>query len=416
MKKNLSRFAIFPLWMAVFLLMSVTGCKKSDSVAPLPYDAATQQKLQQMTDGLLAGFKAQFPDYPGGLALQVVTGKGSWFVSSGMGAGVTGGVHFRAASNTKSFTCAAILLLAQRGKLNVDAKITDTIPGTTIPYVPDSPEYRIPFKEQITIRQLMRHRAGVFDITNGVIPDTVSAPVPYKGQTYLTYVMDTDPEHTFTFDELVGVVSTCRLYNFQPGAGYHYSNTGYSLLGKIIERVSGKTYGEFLTSEIALPMGLKQTTFPWRGSDQSIPAAFVPGYYFIPDTTAEVTLSNMSGNVAEGNMITTPEELAHYLRTLLRGEGVLNAYWVNKVMLVPQAGSAEGDGYGCGMENIMNMGFGHSGAHDGYLSRMASDPATDFTVVAFTNAWEFSNGLTSLKYQFNNLIDEACYRAKSIVK
>ncbi len=70
----------------------------------------------------------------------------------------------------------------------------------------------------------------------------------------------------------------------------------------------------------------------------------------------------------------------------------------------------KGYGYGCGIENIFNLGFGHSGAHAGYLSRMATDPQTDFTVVAFTNAWDYSNGLTSMKEQLYNLVDEACYR------
>jgi D-alanyl-D-alanine carboxypeptidase len=282
-------------------------------------------------------------------------------------------------------------------------------------YVPLTADYQVPFRSQITIRQLMRHRAGVFDVTNTAIPDTVSIGIPYKGQKYMEFVMNTDPGHTFTFDELVGVAATCRLFYFQPGESYHYSNTGYSILGKIIERVSGQDYSRFIMEHIVQPMGLTNTSFPSLGNDQQVPAPFVSGTYFDSDTIGDCTESNMSGNVAEGNIITTPDDLSAFLRNLIRGNGILHSYWINKIMLVPLAGSGEGDGYGCGIENIFNLGFGHSGAHAGYLSRMATDPQTDFTVVAFTNAWDYSNGLTSMKEQLYNLVDEACYRAKGIV-
>jgi D-alanyl-D-alanine carboxypeptidase len=87
-------------------------------------------------------------------------------------------IQFGAASSTKSFTAAGILKLHQQGKLNIDDLITANIPGTNQPYIPNTSGYAIPNKNRITIRLLLQHRAGVFDVTNDEIPDTTNAPMP----------------------------------------------------------------------------------------------------------------------------------------------------------------------------------------------------------------------------------------------
>lgn len=397
----------------LFLMIAgiITSCEKTETIYAPVTDPQIQGELQTMVDKLLRDYKVKYPNSPEGIALKVISKKGSYFVSSGLGTGVTGQVHFRAASNTKSFTSTAILLLAQQGRLNINAKISDTIPGTSMTYVPLTAAYQIPFRDHITILQLLQHRAGVFDITNNVIPDTVSIPVPYKGQYYPEYIKATEPSHTFTFDEMVGVVATCRLFDFQPGEKYNYTNIGYNILGKIIERVSGVSYQEFVMENIVKPMELSQTTFPVLGTDQQIPVPFVPGYEYLPDGITDATVSNLSCNVAEGNIITTPDDLSKFLRTLLRGEGVLNPVWVNGIMLpIPPAT------YGCGLYYSLNLGFGHNGAQLGFRSRMVTDPEVDFTAVVFVNCRNMNNGLTSFNYQGNFLLEEACYRAKSIVQ
>ena len=393
------------------LAILAVSCKKSETVI---VSDSLQKDLQQLLDNNLASYKSKYPDYPGGFAMEVITDQGSWFVSSGMGKNITNQVHFRAASNTKTLTSTAILLLYQQGKLDVNKRIVDTIPGTQMPYIPDSAEYNIPYKSSITILQLLQHRAGVFDVTNNNIPDTVSAPVPYKGKNYLDYVHATDSTHTFTFAELLNVNAVCRLYDFVPGTSYHYSNTGYNLLGKIIERVSGKSYQQFMMEDIIAPMGMANSSMPVLGTDQTIPEVFATGYEMLPSgEIKDVTISNMSGNVAEGNLITTPDDLGHFLRKLLSGQGVVNAHWVNSLMMncLPAGNSF----YGCGLSYTNNLGYGHSGAHEGYLSQMAYDPETGFTVVIFTNGWNTVTEKTSLGEQVM-LLENTCYQAKQIVR
>lgn len=394
----------------LFSLVLSSCSKKSTDYTPSD-GTLIQTSLQAMTDKMVKDYRQEFPGFPGGLAIKVVSKKGSFFVSSGFNEAITDHHHFRIASLTKVFTSTSILLLAQEGKINLDAKLSDTIPGTGTTYVPMDAEYNIPFRDQITIRLLLQHNAGVFDVSNELIPDTVSAPVPYKGQWYIGYVRNQDPMHTFTFDELVGIVSTCRLFYTLPGQGHHYSNTGYSILGKIIERVSGMSYSQFVTERIFKPMGLTHSFAPYLGNDQLIPSPFVKGYTYSP-AIMECTESNISANVAEGNLISTPADLSLFLRSLLRGEGVLNPVWVNNIMLVIPKTSFDNLNYALGITYAQNLGWGHTGSHEGYYTRMVSDPVNDITIVAFINTW---NNVAGAEIPLIMKLEEACYKARNVV-
>lgn len=402
----------------IYILLSALllnlGCLKDDIVVT-PHDEL-QAKLQKLVETELATYKENVHDYPGGIALKVISGQESFFVSTGLGSSVTDEIHFRAASNTKTFTSTAILLLYQQGKLDINHHITDTIPGTNEPYVPNIPEYNIPFRSSITILDLLRHRAGVFDVSNENIPDTISAQVPYKGLNYMEYIWETDASHTFTFDELVNVVAETGLSYFTPGTGYHYSNTGYSILGKIIERVSQKSYQNYMMEDVISPMGLQNTSMPVLGTDQTIPAPYASGYVLLDDSQVDVTLSNISANVAEGTLITTPDDLARFLRKLLSGQGLLSLHVVNSVMMncLPM-GNTHAGRYGCGLTYTNNLGYGHNGAHEGYLSMMVYDPDIDITIVIFTNAWNMKEGLSSIGFQLTDLLESTCYKTKVII-
>lgn len=114
---------------------------------------------------------------------------------------------------------------------------------------------------------MLSHRAGIFDVFNNPVPSSSTAP--YAGNYYNRYVYyDLDePDHQFTLDELAGVVAENQLSFGAPDTGYHYSDTGYTLLAKIVERVSGQSYGLFLAENFLTPMGLPQTSAPFRASD-----------------------------------------------------------------------------------------------------------------------------------------------------
>ncbi|HHV03305.1 MAG: serine hydrolase domain-containing protein [Bacteroidales bacterium] len=398
--------------LSLIFVIITTGCYKFDAASTSYH--TKYQALKGMLESVYEDYTDQYPEYPGGLVLKVIGGGEEYFLMAGVESTVTAQTHFRAASCTKTFTATAILLLHQQGKLRITDLITDTIPGTNQTYLPDGPGFDIPYKDRITILDLLRHRAGVFDVANDSIPPTVSADVPYKELNYIYYILDKEPEHTFHFDELIHVVAETGLSYFAPDSDYHYSNTGYSILGKIIERVTGMSYKDFLEKHVLQPMGMYHSYMPVSGADQVIADPGINGFLLIENESYEITTSNMSAFVAEGNMVTTPNDLSRFLRKLLSGKGILSYYTVNSLMMnCISTGTQKAGGYGCGLLYTNNLGYGHSGAQKGYLTFMACDPVADFTVVVYTNAWNLNEGMASLEYQITDLLQGICYRSKS---
>jgi len=345
-------------------------------------------------------YKADKPNFNGGLAMQVLTPKGDYFMSTGMEKGMNNSYRFRTASVSKTFTAAAIMLLQQKGLLNIDDKITDDIPNTTNPYLPETEDYNVPYKNEITIKMLLMHRAGIWDVSNNNVPmNTFSSDKPYVGQSYLRYMEQYDPNHTFTFDELTGVVARNQLSFFRPGSAYHYSDTGYSMLGKIIERVSQKSYAQYIKEALLVPNGLTSTMVVVDGSDQDLPGPFAKGYDWADGEIVEVTRSNMSPHVAEGSVMTTPRDLALWAKKLFTGKAGLTKDTVAKMMdaCTSTGGVSTTAGeYGLGLLCSKN-GYGHNGAHEGYLSNMVYNPKTGVSYVIFTNIWNCQTCATDLE-------------------
>jgi len=290
------------------------------------------------------------------------------------------------------------MLLHQQGLLNIDDLIVSPIPGKRIPYVPDTKEYDIPYKEMITIRQLLRHQAGVFDVSNDDIPE--SCQEPYAGKNYIDYIRKDlgQDNHQFTFDELVGVVATCGRPYFVPGKGYHYSNTGYSILGEIIERVSGMSYGDFVMENLILPNNMNATTFPYLATDRTLPEPYAMGYLYNESVLSEVTEDNMSANVAEGNVISTPADLALWVRSLIRGEAGISEEFIDMMKCQPEEGTSSC--YGMGILFFEGLGYGHNGGTEGYISLMLYDPDDDVALVVFFGVIDGDH--TEEQFQFIN--------------
>jgi len=272
------------------------------------------------------------------------------------------------------------MLLAKRHELNLNDCLTDTIPGTSDTYLPDNQSYNIPFKNQISIRQLLEHRAGVFDLTNFPVPDTCMAM--YAGHNYLEFVESIFPSHNFTLDEIFGVIARYHLCDFSPDSAFHYSNTGYMLLGKIIERVSGQSYSDFINGQILTPNQLTQTSFPLSTvsilPDPYIPAKVQSGFDLIT-----IRKQNMSYEFAQGNCVTTAGNLVSWLKKWQGGHAGLPFSVVQQM----RNGSGQNEDYGFGTSFVPGMGYGHTGAIAGYLSFMFYDPEADFTMLLICNLW-----------------------------
>jgi CubicO group peptidase (beta-lactamase class C family) len=140
---------------------------------------------------------------------------------------------FEAGSVSKQFTAAAVLLLAQQGRLSIDDPARK--------YVPELPDYGTP----ITIRHLLNHTSGLRDW------GSVEAIAGWPRTT-----------RAYTQAHVLDILSRQRALNYPPGAEYSYSNSGYNLAAMIVARVAGKPFAEFTREAIFTPLGMSSTS--WR--------------------------------------------------------------------------------------------------------------------------------------------------------
>ena len=172
------------LYSLASLLFFILGCKNDDNGSH--QNVSKTKEIQALIDNFTNDFQSKMPETTIGIGLYVLGDDGAFYISSEFPEEYAENIHFRVASNSKTFTAAAILKLHQENKLNIDDFITDLIPGTDRPYVPNTENYNVPYKEQITIRDLLLHRTGVFDVSNNPVPESVNAP--YAGEYYIDYI------------------------------------------------------------------------------------------------------------------------------------------------------------------------------------------------------------------------------------
>lgn len=237
-------------------------------------------------------FDAAFPaDGPGATALVMRDGEVVFRGATGL-ANIELGVPMqpdhvlRIGSITKQFTAAAILLLQDRGKLSVSDDITRHLPGFDTQ------------GERITIEQLLSHTAGIFSFTD--------IPGYWRGDLIRTDI---------SVDEMIGLFADQPL-RFAPGSDFSYSNSGYTLLGAIIERVSGKSYEEFLRTQIFAPLELRDTQY---GGLQVVPRR-ASGYQRVDDRYRNALPISMTHPYAAGALLSTVDDLARWNAALFGGK------------------------------------------------------------------------------------------------
>ena len=352
---------------------------------PLPSTPSlNRSKVQHAVDSVLLALEKDLQNSVPSLNVLIQTPTEQIFASS-VPAGsvpVLETANLRFASITKHFTATALLNMHEEGWVNYKARISDLIPGTQIPYVPNTPDWDFPYKNQITLEQLLQHRAGVFDVDNDPVPG-------FNGLSYTESTQNADPTYQFTTEEMINQLIIHQLSYWAPGTDYHYSNTGYAILSKIIERVysvksgGAKTYGDYLQdyvvgSTAAVPVAVH---FPVRADDTVLPAPRVEGTVRHPTQTITFGDYNMSAQVGEGNGYGTMAALNSYIRTLMKGQNVLTPQTV-KVMQLDSLGGTF----------TPNLGYGKNGARIGNIALMAYDPLTDVSVVAYLPLWDYTQG------------------------
>ena len=183
---------------------------------------------------------------------------------------------FRLGSITKQFTATLTMQLVEQGKIKLDAKISD--------YLPD---YRKDIGEKVTIHQLLTHTSG--------IPS-------YTGQPGFLENVSRNP---YKVDDFVKKYASGNL-EFEPGSKYSYNNSGYFLLGAIIEHVTGKSYEQVLQENIFDPVGMKNTGYDHH---DTIISKRATGYRKTSNGYTNASYLDMSIPYAAGSMYSTVEDL-----------------------------------------------------------------------------------------------------------
>jgi CubicO group peptidase (beta-lactamase class C family) len=251
---------------------------------------------------------------------------------------------FRLGSLTKQFTAASVLLLEERGKLSVDDPIRK--------YLPDAPAAW----DKITIFNLLTHTAG--------IPNDTEFP-EFKASMQLP----TTPEKLIAqFRE--------KPLEFPPGEYWRYSNSGYIVLGYLIEKLSGQSYEQFVQSNIFAPLGMKDSGYDTEALTISRRAV---GY--VHGTLAEAEYINMSQPFSAGGLYSTTEDLLRWERGLFKGM-ILTPKSLKKMT------TAYKSDYAFGLwvrERNGRQVIEHGGSINGFRSYMTYYPTTDLTVIVLGN-------------------------------
>ena len=200
--------------------------------------------------------------------------------------------RFRIGSVTKTFVATIVMQLVNEGKLSLDDSVEQWLPGV------------VPNGSAITIRHLLSHRSGLFDY---VRDKQILAP-------YLQGHLD----HVWTPLQIVRMATKHKPL-FVPGAPgkQSYSNTGYVLLGLVIEKVTGRPFAEELNARIFRPLGLKHTIFP---ASPKLPGRYAHGYTKVLGP-APVDITEISPSLfgAAGGIFSTPADVARFYRALFQG-------------------------------------------------------------------------------------------------
>jgi D-alanyl-D-alanine carboxypeptidase len=257
--------------------------------------------------------------------------------------------RFRIGSVTKTFTATVILQLVQEGKLGLDEYLSDFFPT-------------IPGASTITVRQLLNHTSGI-PTTSAATQDELVA----------------HPHHRFDIDE---VIASAVAQPYGPAGTYLYSDTGYQILGKIIEQVSKRSLAQEYRTRILQPLRLTHTSFV---TGTVLPRPFAHGYGW-PTGYRRVDMSSWTTSYAwaAGSMVSTLGDLKRYARPLATGAGLLDpAVQAQRLTFVPT--DYPGLTYGLGIWQLGSF-LGHDGAIPGYNSVILYSPTLNTTVVALASS------------------------------
>jgi CubicO group peptidase (beta-lactamase class C family) len=266
-------------------------------------------------------------------------------------------------SIAKQFTAAAVLLLAERGKLALSDPVRK--------YIPELPDYGTP----ITLEQLIHHTSGLRDwgqvAAIGGWPRTTRA---YSN----AWVLD--------------ITARQKALNYKPGDAWSYTNTGYNLLAIVVQRVSGQSLADFTRDNIFVPLGMKHTT--WRDNFQRI----VPDRAIAYDQTSDGLrqLMPFENTYGHGGLLTTVDDLLLWNNRFAKS-AIGDASFLQTELEPARLSDGRALFYAAGLFLSEHNGLreiSHSGATAGYSTWLGYYPGQQLSVALLCNRSDvFTTGL-----------------------
>jgi D-alanyl-D-alanine carboxypeptidase len=260
---------------------------------------------------------------------------------------------FRLGSITKQFTAMAVLMLAQEGKVGLRDEITKYLPG----YPTQG--------RTITVEHLLTHTSGIQSYTD--MPEWL--PLWRKD---------------FTLPQLIDLFKD-KPMQFEPGERWAYNNSGFILLGAIIEKASGKTYEEFLNERIFKPLGMTGSCYD--NTDRIIPRR-VPGYQGGQNVFVNAPYLSMTQPYAAGSLASTVDDLAIWSEAVFSGR-LVRKEWLDKAFTPFKLKNGESSGYGYGWfiaDFAGHRSIEHGGGINGFTTYELTLPEDGIFVAILTNS------------------------------
>jgi CubicO group peptidase (beta-lactamase class C family) len=263
-------------------------------------------------------------------------------------------VRYRIGSVTKQFTAAVILKMVEAGAVELDAVIRD--------YIPYYPE---PQGSRVTMHQLLNHTSGIPSYTN----------LPDFGEDVMLRDMPTD--------SILAKVWHLD-FEFEPGTDFAYNNSGYFILGVIIEKAASMTYEEALETYLFQPLALENSGME---KNSVVTPRLAEGYRRTPLGWDRAAYMSTNWPFSAGMLYSTVGDLHRWTRALHTGE-VFDSEESYRKMTTPYK---ENYGYGLGIRDL-NLGdrkipaILHSGGINGFTSQCWYLPEDEYTIVVFDNA------------------------------
>lgn len=268
--------------------------------------------------------------------------------------------NYRLASVTKQFTAMGILILIDQGKLQYDTKLTEVFP--------EFPEYG----KEVTIRQLLTHRSGLLDYER---------------------LYPRDSEDQLLDKDVLNLLMAQDSLQFPVNSRFKYSNTGYAVLAIIIEKVSGKSFKEFIAEEIFGKTGMANSTMYVKG-DPIKNRAYGYTYNDSLNQYENIDQSIFSAVKGDGGVYTSVSDYAKWDKSLY-GETLVSTDLLNDAFTSwDENGKTDGSGYGFGwfvdVENDKKI-VRHSGSTSGFITNVYRIPSEKISVIILTNTVQFGN-------------------------